>query len=285
MAGMRISVLGMGHMGQALASRLLGGGHDVVVWNRSEGKAGPALDAGASEARSLEEAVARAEAVVTVLADDRAVRSVALGEGGVAAALGPDAAYIDCSTVSPGLAGELATGIDRYLAMPVVGSPDAVRNGQAALYLGGPQRWADAVRPLTSALSERIHRFGSAPEALAAKLTGNYLLLAGLAVLAEAFEIGRAGGLGDDDLKAVFSESPLVAPGLRNRFEGVLSRSPEGWFSMALGGKDVGLGLELARSAGTGLPVAEAVRALYGRADEEGRGQADVAAVGLLYRR
>ena len=34
---MRIAVLGMGKMGHAVAGRLLEGGHEVTVWNRSPG--------------------------------------------------------------------------------------------------------------------------------------------------------------------------------------------------------------------------------------------------------
>lgn len=280
---MRVSVLGMGRMGAALAIRLATGGHEVTVWNRSPGKTGPALEAGASEAGSREEAVTGAEVVMTMLADDDAVRRVALGDEGVRALLGPDAVYMDSSTVSPGLSEELARNIERYLAVPVFGSPEALQAGQASLVLGGPADVADRVEAVTGAISERVARLDTAPKALAAKLVGNYLLLAGLAVLAEAFEIGRAGGLDDAQLKAVFGEGPLVAPGLRNRFDGVLARDTDGWFTMRLGGKDARLGVELADRQGVHLPVAEKVAELYRRAVEAGLEEADVVAVGRIY--
>jgi len=82
---MDIAVLGMGRMGQALAKRLLGGGHRVTVWNRTPGKAEEALAAGATEVGSVAEAVKGVEVVITSLSADEAVRAVALGEGGVRA--------------------------------------------------------------------------------------------------------------------------------------------------------------------------------------------------------
>lgn len=281
---MRISVLGMGRMGEALAVRWAGGGHEVTVWNRSPGKAGRAVDAGATEAGSVEEAVSKADLVVTMLADDGAVRAVVLEPGGLYDHLGPEAWHLDCSTVSPGVAGEMVTACHRYGAMPVMGSPEAVAGGAATYLLGAPDEVAAGVGPAVAALSDKVVRLRSAPEALAAKLTGNYLLLSGLAVLAEAFEIGRAGGLGDDQLTRIFAESPLVAPGLRNRFQEVLSGPSEGWFSMTLGAKDVGLATDLAASAGQRLPVGGTVQGLYRRAGEAGLSDADVAAVGRLYR-
>jgi 3-hydroxyisobutyrate dehydrogenase-like beta-hydroxyacid dehydrogenase len=279
---MRISVLGMGRMGSALATRLVSGGHDVKVWNRSPGKAGDAVRAGAVEVATLEEAAEKADVVLTMLADDAAVRDVVLGDGGLVGHLA-DAVYIDSSTISPPLADEIAGRLERYLAMPVMGSPDAVAAGEAALLLGGPEDAADAVEPVTRALTDKLTRFDRAAEALAAKVTGNFLLLAGLTVLAEAFEIARSGGLDDERIKAVFSESPLVAPGLRNRFDNVLSGSAEGWFTTELGAKDVGLALDLASPAD--LPVGLAVLDRYRQVAGGDLAGADVAAVGLGYRR
>src|SRR4051794_13146271 len=123
---MDVAVLGMGGMGRALAERLLEGGHGVVVWNRSKGKAGEVVSAGAREAGSVGEAVDGVDAVVTMLANDDAVRAVALGE--LRTSIGEKAVYLDCSTVSRKLTGELAEAFPaRFLALPVVGGPAAVR--------------------------------------------------------------------------------------------------------------------------------------------------------------
>lgn len=282
-AGMRISVLGMGRMGAAIAARLAGTGHDVTVWNRSPGKAGPAVDAGAREVRSVEEAATSGEVVITMLAADGAVREVALGDDGLVRHLPTGAVYVDASTISPTTSAELAGRFERFVAMPVLGSPEAVRSGSAVYLAGGPSWAVDAIEPVTSSLTEKLTRLDTAPLALAAKVASNFLLLGGLSVLAEAFEIGRAGGLGDDQLGAVFRDSPLVAPGLRNRFDGVLGRSTEGWFSMALGAKDVRLGVEMASRAEQDLPVARAVQARFDEAAGGDLADADVAAVGRLY--
>lgn len=276
-------MLGMGRMGVAMASRLADAGHDVTVWNRSEGRAGPALEAGAREAGSIASAVESAEAVITMLSADDAVKAVALGDGGLAGSLPEGAVYVDSSTISPETSSELAGRFGRFVAMPVLGSPEAVRSGVAVYLAGGPGPALDRIDPVTSALTERLVRFDSAQLALAAKVTANFLLLGGLSVLAEALEIGRAGGLDDDKLRQVFAESPLVAPGLRNRFEGVLTGSTEGWFTMALGAKDVGLGVAVGRRAGRHLPLAEAVKALFDDAAAGDLSSADVAAVGRLY--
>jgi 3-hydroxyisobutyrate dehydrogenase-like beta-hydroxyacid dehydrogenase len=280
---MDVAVLGMGRMGRALAGRLLDGGHRVTVWNRSTGKAGDVVSAGAREAHSVADAVDGVDVAVTMLANDGAVRAVALGE--LRSSIGAKSIYVDCSTVSPKLSGELAeTFPARFLAMPVVGSPAAVRAGQGVFLAGGNAGVVDRLQHVLSSLSETVRRYNTAPLALTAKLATNLLLLSEVVALAESFAVGRSGGLSDDQLRDLLGASPIVAPGLKNRFEGVLTGSQEGWWTTVLGAKDAGLALEIAQAAGVELPAAQVVQDLYEKAAASGLDDADIATVTELYR-
>jgi 3-hydroxyisobutyrate dehydrogenase len=124
----------------------------VAVWNRSKGKAREVVSAGAREAGSVGEAVNGADAVITMLANDAAVRAVALGQ--LRSSIGENAVYLDCSTVSPKLTAELADAFPaRFLALPVVGGPAAVRTGQAVYLAGGDTSAVDHLRPVLSSLT------------------------------------------------------------------------------------------------------------------------------------
>jgi 3-hydroxyisobutyrate dehydrogenase-like beta-hydroxyacid dehydrogenase len=279
---MDIAVLGMGRMGRALAGRLLEGGHRVSVWNRSKGKTGEILSAGGREADSIADAVDAVDVAITMLANDHAVRDVALGE--LRPAIGHKTIYVDCSTVSPALSGELAEAFPgRFLAVPVIGSPLAVRAGQAVYLAGGNDDLVDHLAPVLSSLSSTVRRYDTASLALAAKLTSNLLLLSQVIALAEAFAVGRSGGLTDDQLRELLGASPLLAPGLKNRFDGVLTGSQDPWWTTVLGAKDAGLAIDIARAADVDLPVATIVQQLYEKAAAEGLDDADISAVTQLY--
>jgi 3-hydroxyisobutyrate dehydrogenase-like beta-hydroxyacid dehydrogenase len=282
-AGMDIAVLGMGRMGGALAVRLLDGGHQVTVWNRSKGKAAQVVSAGAREAASVTDAVRDADVVITMLANDDAVRGVALGE--LRSSIGDQAVYVNAATVSPALNSELAKAFPgRFLAMPVLGSPDGVRAGQAVYLVGGDGSIADRLAPVMSSLSASVHRYRTPSLATTAKLASNLLLLSQITALAESFAVGRSGGLSDEQLRELLGSSPMVAPGVRNRFEAVLTGPQDGWWTTVLGAKDAGLAINLARAANVALPEAEAVKRLYDRAAASGLDRADIAAVADLYR-
>ena len=276
---MDIAVLGMGRMGRALAARLLEGGHSVTVWNRSKGRATEIVSAGGREASSVADAVDGVDVVITMLANDGAVREVALGE--LRPSIGDKTIYVDCSTVSPKLSGELAEAFPaRFLALPVLGSPLAVRAGQAIYLTGGNAGLVDHLAPVLASLSNTVRRYDTEPLALAAKLTTNLLLLSQIVALAESFAVGRAGGLTDDQLRELLGNNPLVA-GLKNRFEGVLTGSQDGWWSPVLGAKDAGLAIDIACGADVELPVAQVVQGLYDKAAASGLD--DIADVTELY--
>ncbi|MER7129665.1 NAD(P)-dependent oxidoreductase [Streptosporangium saharense] len=283
---MRVAVLGMGRMGRAAAQRLLARGHTVRVWNRTPGRAAEVVDAGAAEVPSPLDAARDAEVVLMSLADDRAGRDVM----GRLAALGPDevTVFADMSTVSPSTSRELrdlAPG-RRFVAAPVVGGPQAVVEGQATVLLGGEEEYARDLDPVWRDLFAVQHYCGEDPGgALTFKLLNNYLLMAGLAVLAEVVATGQAAGADPARLRDFLRRWPTVAPALHNRLDDVLDGDHKGWFTTPLGAKDVRLAVELGESLGLDLPVARLVERRYEEAAENGWADRDIAAVVELVRR
>jgi 3-hydroxyisobutyrate dehydrogenase-like beta-hydroxyacid dehydrogenase len=285
---MRVAVLGMGKMGHALAERLLGGGHAVTVWNRTPHRADDLAAKGAREAATPAQAAEATEATFTSLADDAAVRAVVTGPHGVAAGLG-DGVLVDTSTVSPETTAKLSEAVaGRLLASPILGAPAAVVSGDAAYLIAGPRELYDRLRPAYEALSDagrRRYVGDDAKVATTLKLLSNYLLMSGIATLAEAVATAQAVGLEDDLIRDYFGQLPLVAPALSNRLHDIISGDHDGWFPTTLGAKDVRLATELARSHGVRLPLAEAVKRRYEQAAAEGWADADIAAVVELVRK
>ncbi|MGH8981323.1 MAG: NAD(P)-dependent oxidoreductase [Acidimicrobiales bacterium] len=280
---MTLAVLGMGRMGQALAGRLLDCGHSVTIWNRTARSATALVERGAAEARSIADAVGGAALVLTSLANDDAVRAVVLDDDdGVAANLAHDATYVETSTVSPSLVEELAATLRDFVAMPVLGPPSQVSSGEATYLVGADDAHADAVAPLFPGISGKHLRYERPSLASVAKLTVNSLLLNGVVALAEAFAAGRTGGLSDEQLRALLADSPMVAPGLAYRFEGVLTGEQEPIWTTPLGLKDAGLVTGLAGAHDLELPLTATARDQYAHASSRWEDE-DVASVAKLY--
>ncbi|MFJ5488489.1 NAD(P)-binding domain-containing protein [Hansschlegelia beijingensis] len=120
---MEIGFIGLGSMGSAMARNLVAAGHRVRAWNRSGGAIeGVAMLGAPAEAFD-------ADAVMTMLSDDAAIRSVIL-DAGVLAAARPGLTNVVCSTISVAFARELAAAHERagigFVSAPVLGRPDAL---------------------------------------------------------------------------------------------------------------------------------------------------------------
>ena len=283
---MKIAVLGLGKMGPAISERLLQGGHHLTVWNRSKGRADQLLEIGATEADTPDAAVTSAEVVITSLANNDAVREIALREGGIRSAVG-DRTYVDCSTISPG-----AERRTRCTPSPASSrSPSSAPRRPSALVT--PSTWrvvtlrqSTGIRPVLATLSERVKYYPRPEMASSAKLASNLLLLSGIATLAEAFTVARAGGLGDEELTDLFAESPLVAPGVKNRFRSILEGSGPTWWTTELGAKDA-RGWPPSPSPPRAPPrlwIGPVLRDLYQAAADAGLRDDDVAFVARIYR-
>ena len=277
---MKVTVLGLGHMGAALAGRLLETDHDVTVWNRTPGKAGDLVEQGAREASSLGDAVGNAEVVFTLVTNDAAVRAIAL-EGDVVGMLPDHAVLVDMSTVSPDTSREIgaATPGGRFVDAPILGGPDPFRAGRATLLLGGHPEVVKRLDPLWDDLSSGHFYTGPNGTATTLKLLSNHLLVGGTQLLMEAVVTAQAHGFSNDVLREVFGGTPAVAPGVKVRLEDVLEGDHTGWWTLLLADKDMTLVLKLAQQANVRLPIAEASEKLVRDAVDAGYGEKDLGAI------
>ena len=119
---MNVGFIGLGRMGAGMAANLLKAGHQVTVYNRTPGKAEALFAQGARAAASIFEAC-QGHAVITMLANDDAVESVVLGDGGVLASLLAGAIHVSSSTIC-----QSASKIGSELKFDEVGAPTRVES-------------------------------------------------------------------------------------------------------------------------------------------------------------
>jgi len=143
---MRVGFIGLGRMGQGMAQRVLGAGHELSVFDLFATQTAPLAAAGAEVATSIAELAARSEIVVTMLVEDAAISKVALAPRGLCETLGKGAIHLVMGTHGVAMVRELEArhrdAGQTLVAAPVLGRPDLAATGQLGIVVGGP---ADAV--------------------------------------------------------------------------------------------------------------------------------------------
>ncbi len=210
----RVAFVGAGRMGSGMAGRLLAAGHEVVVWNRTADRAAALVAAGALVALTPRQAAEGADAVVAMVSDDDASRSVWTGPDGLLAGAAPGTLAVECSTLSHGWVLELAAAARdrglRYVDSPVTGLPDAAAAGELTLLVGADDADLAAVRPLLEPLSALVLHFGPVGAGTAYKLIVNLMGAVQIAGVAEGMAMAERAGL-DLELVARAIESGQAA--------------------------------------------------------------------------
>lgn len=285
---MKVGFIGLGNMGSAMARNLIKAGHALTVYNRTRSRAEALVSAGARIAASPAEAAADTEALITMLADDRAVEAMVFEPGNAIEALRVGAVHVCMGTISVGLSRRLTEAHrekgQHYVAATVLGRPDAAAAGKLFVIAAGPMEQVRFCQPLFDALGQETFAASEDPPAAnVIKLATNFLITATIEGLAEAMALVRKHGLDQKAYLEFLTGSLFSAPVYRN-YGGMIAADkfePVG-FKLPLGLKDNRLLLAAAEEAAVPMPLASLVHDRFVAALAQGMGEADWAAIAHL---
>lgn len=287
----RIGLAGLGRMGTAIAGRLLDGGADLTVWNRSPGRTSALAGRGAGVADSLSDLADRTDIILAIVADDAAATSLYLGPGGLFGAARPDSLLVEMSTLLPRtihhLGAEAAARSVAFLECPVLGTVGPARAGQLVDLIGGPDHLATRIEPVLTLLCEKQVRCGALGMAARLKLSINDLLISYIGIVAEAVALRVAGGLAPDLILDTMADSPGGTPLLQVKKDILRGNSPAPdkiGASIATILKDMRLIAEVAEQDGLRLPIADHLRRSLDSACADGWQDRDMAETALYMR-
>jgi 3-hydroxyisobutyrate dehydrogenase len=285
---MKVAVLGLGIMGAGMARQLVAKGFDVTVWNRDVAKTAALAMVGARVAGSPAQAVAGADIVIAMLANDDASRNVWLGDQGALAAMRPDAVAIESSTLTVEWIRELAAAANQrgiaFLDAPVTGSKAQAETGALSFLVGGAAAVLERVQPALAAMGKSITHLGPTGSGATMKLINNFLCGVQVASLAEAMAMAERSGLDARQAAGVLSAGSPGSPLVKMIAQRMLDRAYEPNFYIPLMAKDLSYARRTFARAGIELPSADAARARFIDAERAGMGGQDIAAIVELLR-
>lgn len=214
---MKVGFVGLGRMGQGMARRILGAGHDLCVYDVVAAAAAPFAADGARVASSVQEVCAGRDVVVSMLVEDAAIAAVALGPGGIVESLPKGSVHLVMGTHGVAAVRELesrhAKAGQTLVAAPVLGRPDLAASGQLGIVVGGPEAAVARCDELLKVIGRRTFVAGTKPEsATAIKLANNAVLGCAMVAMAEGFALIRKYGVAPQVFQDVMTEGLFAAP-------------------------------------------------------------------------
>lgn len=261
----RVTLIGTGIMGAPMARNVARAGFEVTVWNRTRAKAEVLADI-ATVAASAAEAVAGADAVITMVDNSAVVTEVYFGAPGVAAAAPEGALFIDMSSIQPAVARDHAARLEahgrRHLDSPVSGGETGAREATLAIMTGGEAADFARAEPLLRAMGRPTH-VGGHGAGQVAKLANQQIVAITIGAVAEALLLAQEGGCDPAAVRQALMGGFATSRILELHGQRMLDRDwvPGGPLVHQL--KDIENALEVARAAGLTLPLTEAAREVF----------------------
>jgi 3-hydroxyisobutyrate dehydrogenase-like beta-hydroxyacid dehydrogenase len=284
---MIIHFAGLGSMGLGMATSCVRAGFEVHGFDPSAGRVatlvadgGLALDVGSPQADIL---------VCVVLNADQ-TRSALFGEAGLAGRLAPGGVIISCATVAPDFAREMeaeaqARGL-HYLDAPISGGAGKAAAGKLSVMASGTPAAFAAARPALDAMAETVFELGDhAGPGSAMKAVNQMLAGVHIAAMAEAMTFGMTQGVSPERFLEVIPQCAGTSWMLENRAPHVVAGDYTPLSQIAIWPKDLGIVLDVAKTAGFSAPITATVLQQYMVAVGMGLAGQDDAAIAKVYAR
>jgi 3-hydroxyisobutyrate dehydrogenase len=284
---MRVAVLGTGIMGSGMARSLLRSGLDVTVWNRHPSRAAPLAADGARVAATAAEAVADADAVVTMLWDGNSVAEVMAdalptAPDGILWAQASTVSLRDACDLLPALADGCGA---RYIDAPVLGTRQPAEEGRLTVLAAASEALRDPITPVFGAIGARTVWVSERPgDGTRLKLVANSWVATIVAGTAQSIALAQGLGLDPQAFLDMMKGGAVDAPYLHIKGEAIIAGQFATSFAVEGAVKDAGLIAAAMQESGTDATLMEAVRAQYRKAAESGHGEEDMAAIFYAFR-
>jgi 3-hydroxyisobutyrate dehydrogenase len=252
-----IGVVGLGKMGQPMASRLGAAGYPLILMDADRDQAQSLAKALGAQIASNGKALAeQANIIITILPNSDVVRMVLEGSEGLLAGLQPDAIIVDMTSGVPSATksfAQMAARVGGHLVdAPVSGGVPRAKTGELSIMFGGDQVLLDRVQPVLGCMGNAIERIGDVGSAHAMKALNNLVSAGGFLIGIEALMIGKRFGLSPAKMVDVLNASTGMNNSTQKKFKQyVLSGRYDAGFGLDLMVKDLGIALGLAHETQT----------------------------------
>ncbi|WP_368221510.1 NAD(P)-dependent oxidoreductase [Bacillus velezensis] len=269
-----VGFIGLGVMGNSMATHILEAGYPVLVYTRTKQKAEEILNKGAVWQETVKDLSEKADIIITMVGYPSDVEDIYLGENGILRHAKEGTFVIDMTTSKPSLAKKIAEKAKEKsihaLDAPVSGGDIGARNGTLAIMAGGEKEAFEACLPLFSVMGENIQYQGPAGSGQHTKMCNQIAIAAGMVGVAEAMAYAEKSGLNPEQVLKSITTGAAGSWSLSNLAPRMLKGDFAPGFYVKHFIKDMGIALEEAELMGEEMPGLALAKSLYDKLSAQG---------------
>ena len=280
----RIGFIGLGNMGQGMATNLLDNGVKLTVFTRSKDKISSMEQKGANGAYTLEELTNNSDIIFTCLPDTKTSLEIITGKEGILSYSDDKKIIVDHSTVDVSTSKKCfefvtSKGSD-FLDAPISGGPSGANDGSLSIMVGGDEKSYNSALKYFKMMGTTVKYMGESGTGTSMKLINQLLTAVHTTAAAEALALTNATNVDIDSameiLMVSFGFSRMLercAPIIKDRkFKGssVPARNLH---------KDITIIDQLGKDLSINLPLIKTSKKLFDELKSDGKEMDDMAGI------
>ena len=276
---MKVGIIGIGMLGNAVALHLLDSGFDVTVYNRTEGKTAEVEQKGAKIAASPKIMAENVELVITIVKDAAAVREVTFGKDGIVESKNKKLIVADMSTIDPVESKKISKELQQHhiqkLEIPVMGGPNVAINGELVMMASGEKDSFDQCKKIFEKIANKVFFLGEQGVANSIKLAMNLQITMLALALSEGITFVKKANVDPKIFLEVLNSTYFKTGMSEKKAFKMIDGNYDATFTLANLKKDITTITNAAEELEIKLPMISKAEEIYENAIKEGLGDRD----------
>jgi len=279
----KVGIIGLGLLGNAIALHLLDSGFEVTVYNRTQEKTRQAKEKGAKVATSPKEIAENSELVITIVKDANAVKEISFEKNGIIQGRHEKLIVADMSTIDPSESKNITKKFQEHnihkLDIPVMGGPNVAITGDLVLMASGNKEIFDHCKNVFEKIANKVFFLGESGVAHSIKLAMNLQITMLALALSEGITLVKKANV-DPKIFLEILNSTYFKTGMSDKKAyKMIDGKYDTTFTLANLKKDISTITSAAKSLGIELPMIKKAEEVYENAIKEGFGEMDYTAI------
>ncbi|MGB1878801.1 MAG: NAD(P)-dependent oxidoreductase [Nitrosopumilus sp.] len=276
---MKIGIIGIGMLGEAVALNLLNLGFDVSVYNRTKEKAAEVEKNGATVMNSPKAVADNSELIIIIVKDASAVKEVSFGKNGIIESENKKLIVADMSTIEPSESREIADKFEQKqiqkLEIPVMGGPNVAITGKLVMMASGPKNSFEQCKTIFEKIANKVFFLGTQGTANSIKLAMNLQITMLALSLSEGITLVEKSEVDPKIFLEVLNSTYFKTGMSENKAFKMIDGDYDATFTLSNLKKDISTMISTSKKLGIELPMIMKAEKIYENAIKEGLGNND----------
>ncbi len=275
----KVGIIGLGMLGNAIALHLLDSGFKVTVFNRTKEKTAQAKEKGAKVATTPKETAENSELVITVVKDASAVKEISFGKDGIIEGKYDKLIVADMSTIDPTESKNISKKFQEHnihkLDIPVMGGPNVAITGDLVMMVSGNKESFDHCKTVLEKIANKVFFLGESGVAHTVKLAMNLQITMLALALSEGITLVKKANVDPKIFLEILNSTYFKTGMSEKKAYKMVEGKYDTTFTLANLKKDINTMTSAAKSLGIELPMIKKAEEVYENAVKEGFGEMD----------